>query len=178
MSFPTESIRDFIEENKKLLDQNDFTELYHRGKSFRAIYLTWALYNAGIDPIPYFKSELPTYFLLQTSDLVLNKLDITPLKHLVLTPNISVVGRMSIYDSTFIETIDVLGKPIFRAHCFDSIKNVTIKFNDTKEEFLKLVKVNQLLPTDLSKNSFVECSGKIICTDGTLKIDSNKNILI
>lgn len=178
MSFHEQPLVDFLETNKDLLNKNEFTELYDRATKLRKVYLTWTLYNAGIDPIPYFKDELPTYFLLQTSDLVIDGLDITPLKHLVLTPNITAVNRMSIYDSIFIETIEVLGKPIFRFHCFDSIKNVTIKFNDTKEEFLKLVMVNQQLPMDLNKNSFINCSGKIICTDGTLKIDPKKNIII
>lgn len=178
MSFPKPQILDFLKENQDLLNQNNFTELYNKATTLRKIYLTWALYNAGIDPIPYFKDELPTYFLLQTSDLVIDGLDITPLKHLVLTHNITAVNRMSIYDSIFIETIEVLGKPIFRAHCFDSIKNVIIKFNDTKEEFLKLVMVSTSNPTFLNNNSFINCSGKIICTDGTLKIDPKKNIII
>ena len=58
----------FIESNVGLLENNNFDGLYraYRQKFPSPIFLTLVLYDAGINPLPYFKNKIPDYFLFSS----------------------------------------------------------------------------------------------------------------
>lgn len=66
-------LQEFLESHIGLIDQNQFDELYAEAKeSLGREYiadLTNLLYEADIDPVDYFKKELPPYFLSRDEDI-------------------------------------------------------------------------------------------------------------
>lgn len=59
-------LKEFIEKNIDLIENNDFTELYNRCRDTARGNLTDVLYECGIDPLQYM-TEIPVYFAYKSS---------------------------------------------------------------------------------------------------------------
>lgn len=164
----------FFDENKKLLNENKFQELYSNYKPFFKKHfngdgswtatVTFILLSTGINPIDYFVNIIPPFYGYELNS---PRYDISKFNPSITIPkNIEFIGE-SAFDHCFYKKFHILNKNIkFDFDSFTNLKSITIIYPDTISNFRETIKDSYREFTDVFANS----SGKIICLDGEIDI--------
>lgn len=165
----------FFDENKELINKNNFQELYSNYKPFFKKHfngegawtatVTFILLSTGINPMNYFENSVPPFYgyELNSSRYTISKFN----RSITIPQNISFIGE-SAFDGCFYKEFRILNKNIkFDSDAFEDLKSITIIYPDTISYFRKIMKDSNKGFTSVFSNS----SGKIICLDGEIDIE-------
>lgn len=136
---PLDSVKQFIEENISLIDDNDFISLYEKAQQYLTEeyedclvpYLTEALLECDINPLSYM-SKVPKHYLQKSS-----------LKYLDIVEPIAYIGNDTL-SCPLLETLQI-PKTLTNLDLdnFYQNKNLTIIYPGDSKEFLEKVSVSK-----------------------------------
>lgn len=131
-------VYEFLTKNKKDFNDNKFDYLfkeYHNHWS-SPIFLSLFLYACDIDPLPYFKSEVPNYFLFISMDTAF----VVKTDKLVVPNNITTIGDGAFQNIQTPEiylphSIKRIGERSFSGINYRTTKTADIYYDGTSEEW-------------------------------------------
>lgn len=146
-------IKQFIEENIELIENNEFDDLYYyiRERNMFVYDFTQCLLDSNIDPLPYMNQIVPSMFAhcLCTNIYVPDNIEYIAERAFADCPNL---GHVSIPN-----TVTALG-----SYLFVGTHSLTrLEFRGTKEQFFN-IKSRYLW----NSNSHVK---RVVCTDGIIE---------
>lgn len=151
---------EFLKTQEKELRQNDLNSVYdniiHFRKPVSQTNITIFLKSKGVEPLKYFKEEIPPYFAYTLDsykgDLKISK-DIrkigsfsfceTDIEKLYIPSSVQEIGICAFAGCEKLKEVYIDGCPLFRPDAFRLHKRVDFKMNCSKKQFDK-VNSNQL----------------------------------
>ena len=160
--YDLQEIYKFLEQNSDHVNENNWDYLYFRCRNLPTStpLLSWVLFDAHIDPTPYFTTRTPKDYIFT--------LDVSKNPVFKLSDGVEIVGpgtfqrTKGIKEIYLPKTIEHIG---FAA--FYEIPNVTIYYDGTEEKFRKI----NIMGNESFDKLFVESTGKIVFSDGTIPLE-------
>ena len=175
---------DFLETCPEEVNNNQWSRVYEKSpasNSNNQYILTDILYDAGINPIPYFVDKIPEYFYSHYEQRWSETGIYLPVKEFKFTNNIKRIGRDAFYDCKGCKFIFSHPDTDIEINAFNQCKNIIIEYPDTLENFEKhilyyLIKgVSPYKGGKLFRQCFLRATGIIQCIDDDYEIGALTN---
>ena len=180
-----DKLREFIEAQIELIEENDFTELYIRvapKTDVRTQDLTVALLQAGINPLEYMTLVPPEYLFKSTislaptvhipshvTELLSKAFEETDITFMKVPEGVTSIGARCFAWCQGLETIElpVTLRHLYRGIFIGCFSLKTIKYSGTKDDWHNIDKDSVWYSHNFDAKSQVT----IMCTDGELCVE-------